>query len=155
MFNWVSIMRRAKDQELEKWLKLWNQDMNRGLLQLLVLAIIVDNDEKNRPPCHGYLITKKLKSLSKETIKIAAGTLYPLLHRLRDKSFIQEIESSDYERDRRNPTMYVHTADGKEYLSLMLDRWGEVSKIVDHLKNEIEGEWLSKNEGLNPNDLEK
>ncbi|MFW9994781.1 MAG: PadR family transcriptional regulator [Candidatus Odinarchaeota archaeon] len=136
-------------KELEMWLKYWNQDMNRGLLQLLVLAIIVENDEKNKPPCHGYSITKKLKKISKETIQVAAGTIYPLLHRLRDKGLIEELESSDYEKDRRNPTLYLSTTTGREFLSSMMARWEEITDIVELLKNEIEGEQLSKQEGFN------
>jgi len=132
--------------DIEKLMVSWNKDMNRGLLQLLVLAIIVENDEKNNPPCHGYSITKTLKAISNETIKVAAGTIYPLLHRLKDKGLIQEFQSSDYERDRRNPTMYTHTELGKEFLSTMLDRWKQVNGFVEKLRNGINGERLSKGE---------
>ena len=128
--NWIS------DQELEELLKSWNQDMNRGLLQLLVLAIIVVNDQKNDPPCHGYSITKTLKEISKDTIRVAAGTIYPLLHRLRDKGFIQDIDASDYDKNRRNPTMYLSTNAGREFLSAMMTRWEEFNDILELLKKD-------------------
>ena len=129
-------MNGISDQELEELLKSWNKDMNRGLLQLLVLAIIVVNDHNNKPPCHGYSITKTLKEISKDTIRVAAGTIYPLLHRLRDKGFIQDIDASDYNKNVRNPTMYLSTNVGREFLSVMMNRWEEVNKIVKLLKKD-------------------
>lgn len=140
-------MNSVTNRDLSQWLKLWNRDMNRGLLQLLVLAIIVDNDEKNLPPCHGYSISKIIIEISKETIRVAAGTIYPLLHRLRDKGLIREMQSSDYDLNRRNPTLYTSTEAGKTFLGNMLDRWEEFDNMVEFLKYEIDGERLSKDEG--------
>ncbi|MHA1448817.1 MAG: PadR family transcriptional regulator [Candidatus Hodarchaeales archaeon] len=136
-------MNSGANIEISHWLKLWNRDMNRGLLQLLVLAIIVDNDEKNLPPC-----SKTIIEISKDTIRVAAGTIYPLLHRLRDKGLIREMQSSDYDRNRRNPTLYTATATGKRFLDKMFNRWDEFDLMVKYLKYEIDGERLSGDKGL-------
>jgi DNA-binding PadR family transcriptional regulator len=48
----------------------------QGTLDMLVLQIL------SLEPAHGYGISRRLQQVSRETIRVSQGALYPALHRL-------------------------------------------------------------------------
>jgi PadR family transcriptional regulator PadR len=64
-------------------------DLVRGSLDLLVLSVLADG------PKYGYLIQQRLHEASGGAVRVAAGSLYPLLHRLEaDKLLKSRVERS-------------------------------------------------------------
>lgn len=59
-----------------------HRDLLRGSLELMVLSILAEE------PKYGYLIQKKIRQSSDDQVKLPAGTMYPLLHRLEDDGLI-------------------------------------------------------------------
>ena len=54
----------------------FGRDLMRGSLDLMVLSVLADG------PLYGYLIQKRLREASRNLVRLQAGTLYPLLHKL-------------------------------------------------------------------------
>jgi DNA-binding PadR family transcriptional regulator len=52
------------------------RELLRGSLDLMVLSALADE------PKYGYLIQQRIAAASSGQVKLQAGTLYPLLHRL-------------------------------------------------------------------------
>jgi transcriptional regulator len=58
-------------------------ELLRGTLDLLVLRVVALG------PSHGYAIAQRLQQISKEFFQVHQGSLYPALHRLEDKGWLQ------------------------------------------------------------------
>lgn len=54
-----------------------------GTLHLLILRML------HREPLHGYAIAKRIKMLSRETLEIEEGSLYPALNRMLVKGWVK------------------------------------------------------------------
>jgi PadR family transcriptional regulator PadR len=59
------------------------QELLRGTLDMLVLKVVALG------PSHGYAIAQRLQQISKEFFQVHQGSLYPALHRLEDKGWLQ------------------------------------------------------------------
>ena len=59
------------------------QELLRGTLDMLVLKVVALG------PSHGYAIAQRLRQISKEFFQVHQGSLYPALHRLEDKGWLQ------------------------------------------------------------------
>lgn len=67
-------------------------DLLQGTLDLLILKTL------DLEPLHGWAISKRIRSLSDEVLEVGQGSLYPALHRLRDRGLIKskwEISGGD------------------------------------------------------------
>src|ERR671924_22501 len=58
-------------------------DLVQGTLDLLILKTI------SLEPKHGWAIAKRIQQVSRETLQIQQGSLYPALHRLEHQGWIQ------------------------------------------------------------------
>ena len=54
----------------------------QGTLDLLILRMLVSG------PSHGHAIAKQIKQTSEDLLKVETGSLYPALHRLEAKGWI-------------------------------------------------------------------
>ena len=61
----------------------FQSDLLRGSLDLMVLSVLAEGSQ------YGYVIQKQLNTASQGKIKLPAGTLYPLLHRLESDKLIR------------------------------------------------------------------
>jgi|SRR5665648_170536 len=77
-------------------------------------------------PAHGYLIMQKVEELSKEQVRIAAGTLYGAIETLLKQEFIMWIRGEDKRRK-----VYLITEKGKEVLRLDLERMQHMIRITE------------------------
>jgi len=86
-----------------------------GSTALLVLKLLEDGDK------YGYQMIEELRRRSDRTFELKAGTLYPLLHSLEQKGFIDAWEEvSDAARPRR----YYHLTDaGRKQLAERETAW--------------------------------
>jgi len=61
----------------------FSRDLLRGNLDLVLLSVLADG------PKYGYLIQKRIEEQLGSDLKIQAGTMYPLLHRLEAEKLIR------------------------------------------------------------------
>lgn len=85
--------------------KIWRERFVKTSLDLVILGLL---EEKER---WGYEINMQIKD--KFEVYLSAGTLYPLLHELEKKGFIEGIWEADKGRGRR---IYRISPKGKEFL---------------------------------------
>ncbi len=98
-------------------------EMNRGFLQILVLALL----EKEM---YGYSMVKHIEGLG---YKVEENTLYPLLRRLEKNGWIASKWNLTEDRPRK---FYVITAEGRALRHNLLDVWKNQNRILEHITKE-------------------
>lgn len=76
-------------------------------------------------PLHGYAAMQKIRHLSHEQVKIAAGTMYGAIEKLLKLRWIQEVPSADQRR-----RVYQLTDSGQIILKLETDRLRKLSRLA-------------------------
>ena len=100
-------------------------ELLQGTLDLLILNALRGGAR------HGYGITNAIRAGSGELLEVETGSLYPALHRLERKGWIQsEWGLSD---NRQRAKYYSLTAAGKKQLSAERTRWDAFSGAVGML----------------------
>jgi DNA-binding PadR family transcriptional regulator len=106
----------------------------RGSLDLMVLSVLTDG------PLYGYLIQKKLRDASGNMVRVQAGTLYPILHRLEEAGAIKARWDGSTGRDRK---WYALTDKGKRLLSQQAAEWHQyvdcIRRLLDSARAEPDG----------------
>ena len=105
----------------------FERDLLRGSLDLMVLSVVANE------PQYGYLIQKRINLASAGKVKLPAGTLYPLLHRLESDKLIRSTWETSTGRKRK---WYEITAKGKKCLTAQAKQWQQYAECVSSL---IEG----------------
>jgi PadR family transcriptional regulator, regulatory protein PadR len=109
----------------------FGRDLMRGSLDLMVMSILTDG------PLYGYLIQKRLREASGNMVRIQAGTLYPILHRLEVAGAIKARWESTTGRDRK---WYELTAKGKRLLQQQAAEWHQyvdcIRQLIDSARPE-------------------
>ena len=98
----------------------------KGAMDVLILKAL------SWGPMHGYAVSRWIRSITDSTFDIQEGALYPALHRLEAKEWIEsEWGLSD---NNRQAKYYQLTAKGRKQLRLELTTWARfaeaVSKVV-------------------------
>jgi len=102
----------------------FNSDLLRGSLDLMVLAVLDQEDQ------YGYLIQKKIREASGEKISMSAGTMYPLLHRLEGEKLIRSRWDDTTGRRRK---WYSLTAAGRKRLTKQATQWNQYMECMAQL----------------------
>src|SRR6188474_276757 len=90
-------------------------DLPQGTLDLLILKAL------SLGPQHGWAISERIHLVSRETLQIPQGSLYPALHRLERRGWIKaEWGASD---NNRRAKYYELTRAGRNQLQLEADAW--------------------------------
>ena len=92
-----------------------------GSTTMLILRLL---DEKD---LYGYEMIEELRERSNNVFELKAGTLYPLLHSLEDKSFLTSYEKEVNGKKRK---YYSITKQGKKHLIQKKEEWKEYSAAV-------------------------
>ena len=58
-------------------------DLLQGTLDLLILKVVAMG------PIHGYGISKRIREMSQNALRIQQGSLYPALHRLEERNWLR------------------------------------------------------------------
>jgi transcriptional regulator len=95
-------------------------DLLQGTLDLLVLKTL------SWGPAHGYAIARWIERLTGEVLTVGEGSLYPSLHRLEERGWI-ESEWQLSEKNRR-AKFYTLTAKVRAQLRVETATW---SRFVD------------------------
>ena len=96
-----------------------------------VLTILAEGDN------YGYAIIQRVKKLTREQIKWTTSTLYPVLHSLENKGFLESYWQSSEGGPRRK---YYHlTAKGHSVLQVEKQQWLDVHEALMQLWNPLPG----------------
>ena len=99
----------------------FESDLLRGSLDLIVLSVLADGAQ------YGYAIQKSVLSASREKVTLAAGTLYPLLHRLEADKLIKSKWDNSTGRKRK---WYELTAKGRKRLQTQAFAWQQYADCM-------------------------
>src|SRR5688572_17033194 len=102
-------------------------DLLHGTLDLLILKTL------SWGPAHGYAVARWIEQLTGQARQIGEGSLYPSLHRLEERGWV----NSDWQlsENNRRTKVYTLTAAGRLQLRAEQREWGKfvaaVSKVLD------------------------
>ncbi|PWT89340.1 MAG: PadR family transcriptional regulator [Acidobacteria bacterium] len=97
-------------------------DLLQGTLDLLILKIL------NLQPMHGFGISARIQQISGEIFQVNQGSLYPALHRLEQKGWIEA--KWDITENNRKAKYYRLTRTGKKQLQKEEKEWIVLSKAI-------------------------
>jgi transcriptional regulator len=98
------------------------QELLRGTLDMLILKVVALG------PSHGYAIAQRLQQISKEFFQVHQGSLYPALHRVEDKGWLQsEWKESETGRQAK---FYSLTRKGRKHMDAEVVNWQRLSDAV-------------------------
>ncbi|OLP65748.1 hypothetical protein BACPU_13660 [Bacillus pumilus] len=97
-----------------------NAQLKKGLLEFCVLAVLKKGDS------YGYQIIKDMS----QCIEISESTLYPILKRLEQNSYV---ETYSQEHNSRLRKYYGITQSGREHMAQFLDEWDQVMAIYEFI----------------------
>ena len=97
-------------------------DLPQGTLDLLILKAL------SLEPQHGWAISERIHQVSRATLQIPQGSLYPALHRLERRGWIKaEWGASD---NNRRAKYYELTRSGLKQLDLETESWRKLTTAV-------------------------
>src|SRR3979411_592227 len=97
-------------------------DLLQGTLDLLILQVAALG------PLHGYAIAQRLNRISRETLQVQQGSLYPALHRLEKRGWLRaEGRTGESGRDAK---FYTLTKAGRKQLNVERMNWGRLSHAI-------------------------
>ena len=97
-------------------------DLPQGTLDLLILKAL------SLAPQHGWGISDRLRQISRETLHVGQGSLYPSLHRLERRGWIKARWSTS--ENNRRAKYYELTALGRKQLAAESDAWDRLAATV-------------------------
>lgn len=92
-----------------------------GSMQMLILKLLSEKD------MYGYEMIENLREKSENVFELKAGTLYPLLHGLEEKTFVKSYEQEVGGKTRK---YYSITKEGKKQLRNKEKEWKEYATAV-------------------------
>src|SRR5215213_4067636 len=102
------------------------KDQLQGTLDLLVLRTLSTGGSM-----HGYAIGERVEQISREVLRIEAGSLYPALHRMEEAGWVRsEWAASDNNRRAR---FYALTAKGRRRLTEEEAHWTRLASAVGRI----------------------
>jgi len=94
-----------------------------GTLDLIVLKTL-----DTLGPLHGYGITRRIRQVSEELIRLNQGTLYPALLRLEQKGWVRS--QWGLTETKRKARFYRLTAAGRRQLGAEASNWERMASIM-------------------------
>jgi PadR family transcriptional regulator PadR len=97
-------------------------DLLQGTLDLLILRTLQTG------ALHGWAISERIQQISRDTLQVNQGSLYPALHRLEHQGWIKaEWGVSELGRRAR---FYRLTASGRKQLELETENWARMIAAI-------------------------
>jgi PadR family transcriptional regulator PadR len=104
----------------------WTTQLRKGLLELAILNAL------DRGSLYGYEIVRQLGEV--DGLVITEGTVYPILSRLKNESYVETyIEESPEGPPRK---YYRLTRSGRDELSRMNEHWQRLHDAIGHVRKE-------------------
>jgi len=99
------------------------KDQLQGTLDLLVLRILSTAEEM-----HGFAITERIEQISREVLRVEAGSLYPALHRMTESGWVKS--AWGVSENNRRARFYRITPAGRRRLSDEAAHWASLTAAV-------------------------
>jgi PadR family transcriptional regulator PadR len=97
-------------------------DLPQGTLDLLILKAL------SLEPMHGWALSERIHQVSRETLQIPQGSLYPALHRLERQGWISA--SWGASDNNRRAKYYELTRAGRKQLETEAQDWDRLTTAV-------------------------
>ena len=97
-------------------------DLFTGSLDLIILKSL------SWGPKHGYAVAQWIRTSTKEGLTVREGLLYPALHRLAEKGFLDE--EWGLTETNREAKFYKLTPAGRKHLGSELTRWRHYARVM-------------------------
>jgi PadR family transcriptional regulator PadR len=97
-------------------------ELLRGTLDMLILKTC------SLEPLHGYGIVQRLHQISKESLNIRQGSLYPALYRLENKGWLRAKWKTN--EGGREAKYYSVTKSGREHLEAERASWKRLGEAI-------------------------
>ena len=97
-------------------------EMLQGTLDMLVLQTLVLG------PAHGHTIAHAIEHRSEDVLQIEHGSLYPALHRLKDRGWIASFWGTS--ESNRKAKYYRLTPTGRKQLTAQTTRWEQLVRAI-------------------------
>ena len=102
----------------------------QGTLDMLILQTV------SLEPAHGYAIAQRLQQISRDTVHVNQGSLYPALHRLEQRKWLKATwRQSETGREAK---YYAITRKGEKQLAVVKRTWDRLTVTVQLIFNEGE-----------------
>src|ERR1700737_4494394 len=97
-------------------------ELLKGTLDMLILKIVALG------PIHGYAISQRIQQISRDVFHLTQGSLYPALHRLEDRGWLQ----SQWKQTNsgREAKFYLLTKHGEKQLATEVQSWKRLTDAV-------------------------
>jgi PadR family transcriptional regulator PadR len=97
-------------------------ELLKDTLDMLILKIVALG------PIHGYAISQRIQQISRDFFQLQQGSLYPALHRLEDRGWLQaEWKQTATGREAK---FYRLTKKGRKQLDAQVLNWERVTDAV-------------------------
>ena len=100
-------------------------DLLQGTLDMLILKIVALG------PVHGYGISLRIRQISKEVLQVQQGSLYPALHRLEKRGWLNA-EWGESENGRQ-AKFYKLSPKGRKQLQEEESNWERLALAVKQI----------------------
>src|SRR5205814_8607136 len=97
-------------------------ELLQGTLEVLILRTLL------REPTHGHAIAKHIQRTSQELLQVETGSLYPALHRLEAKGWIDA--SWELSEKGKRARFYCLTRLGRKQLATERSKWEAFSRAM-------------------------
>lgn len=97
-------------------------DLPQGTLDLLILKAL------SLGPMHGWAVSERIHDVSRATLQIPQGSLYPALHRLERRGWIRATWGAS--ENNRRAKYYELTRAGRKQLADEADAWQRLTAAV-------------------------
>jgi PadR family transcriptional regulator, regulatory protein PadR len=105
-------------------------DLLQGTLDMLILKIVALG------PVHGYGISLRIRQISKEVLQVQQGSLYPALHRLERRSWLDAVWGES--ENGRQAKFYKLSAKGRRQLAEEQLNWQRLAGAVTSIMQTAE-----------------
>lgn len=99
------------------------KDQLLGTLDLLVLRTLSTGGAM-----HGYAVSERIEQVSREVLRVEAGSLYPALHRMEEAGWVRS--TWDVSENNRRARFYSITAAGRRRLDEEEAHWTQLTSAV-------------------------
>ena len=94
----------------------------QGTLDMLILKVVALG------PIHGYGISQRIRQISKDVLQVQQGSLYPALHRLEKRGWLQSAWRES--ENGRQAKFYKLSARGRKQLSEEQQTWERLTGAI-------------------------
>jgi PadR family transcriptional regulator, regulatory protein PadR len=109
-----------------------HMDLLQGTLDLLILRTLLAG------AAHGHAIAKHIQRTSEELLRVETGSLYPALHRLEAKGWVEA--SWELSEKGKRARYYRLTRPGRKQLATGKSKWQAFSRAMGLILNPVEEE---------------